>query len=268
MLTEPVLQFPGYAAIGALAGLVAGLFGLGGGVVVVPALLLLFAWQGFPAQWIPIAAVATSLAAMVVTAAASVWAHVKLGSLNWYAVNRLLPGVVLGSMVGAWLAERLPGSWLKTGFAIYLLVVAGQMIGSFQPKSGEAQPSAWLMLGAGGAIGTLSAILGIGGGTLTVPFLVWGGFSMQAAVAVSSVCGFPIALAGTLSYAVLGWNTPNLPPGNLGYVYLPAFFGIASTSLLTAPLGARLAYRLPGKVLKRWFAGVLILISLRILLSG
>lgn len=236
--------------------------------MLVPVLLFLFAWQGFPAEFIPIAAVATSLATIAVTAAASVWAHQRLGSLDWNAVGRLLPGVVLGSMFGAWLAERLPGGWLKILFAVYLLVVAGRMIRRWRPEPGAVQPRSWIMLGAGGAIGTLSAMLGIGGGTLTVPFLVRCAFPMRVAVAVSSACGLPIALAGTLSYAVLGGDVPNLPPGSLGYVYLPAFFGIVATSIVTAPLGARLAYRLSAEVLKRSFAGVLVLISLKILYGG
>ncbi len=265
MLTDPALQLPWYGAAGALAGLVAGLFGLGGGVVLVPVLLFLFARQGFPPQCIPIAAVATSLATVVVTAAASVWAHQRLGSLDWNAVGRLLPGIVLGSMFGAWLAERLPGGWLKTLFAVYLLVVAGQMIRRWQPEPGAAQPRSWIMLGAGGAIGTLSAMLGIGGGTLTVPFLIRCACPMRVAVAVSTACGLPIALAGTLSYTVLSWDAPDLPPGSIGYVYLPAFFGIVATSILTAPFGARLAHRLSAEVLKRLFAGVLVLISLKIL---
>lgn len=265
MLIGPALQLSLYGAAGALAGLVAGLFGLGGGVVLVPALWFLFAWQGFPPQFIPVAAVATSLATIVVTAVASVWTHLRLGSLDWNAVGRLLPGVVLGSMFGAWLAERLPGDWLKTLFAVYLLVVAGQMIWRWQPKPGAAQPRSWIMLGAGGAIGTLSAMLGIGGGTLTVPFLVRCAFPMRVAVAVSSACGLPIALAGTLGYAVLGWDAPNLPPGSIGYVYLPAFFSIVATSILTAPLGAWLAYRLSAEVLKCLFALGLVLISLKIL---
>nr|BAL54114.1 hypothetical conserved protein [uncultured Gammaproteobacteria bacterium] len=260
----PLWQLPLYGAAGALAGLVAGLFGLGGGVVLVPALLFLYAWQGFPPESIPVAAVATSLATVAVTAAASAWAHHKLGSLDWQAVWRLAPGVVLGSGGGAWLAERLPGGWLKTLFAAYLLAVAAQMVRGFPSPAGQAPPRLWVYGGAGSLIGALSAMLGIGGGTLTVPFLLWSGFPIRRAVAVASALGVPIALAGTLSYALLGLNAPSLPPGSLGYVYLPAFSAISAASLVTAPMGARLAHRLPSEVLKRLFALSLALIGLKL----
>jgi uncharacterized membrane protein YfcA len=261
-----VLQLPLYGAAGAVAGLVAGLFGLGGGVVLVPALWLLYAQQGFPPQFVSLSAVATSLASITVTAVASAWAHWRLGALDLRTTFGLLPGVVLGSVVGAWLAERLPGSWLKALFAGYLLVVAGQLL-SFQPRPGRVQPKPSGQALAGGIIGILSAMLGIGGGTLTVPFLVWCSLPMRVAVAVSSALGLPIALAGTFSYAVLGWGAPGLPPGSIGYVYLPAFFGVIAASIVTAPLGARLAHCLSAEVLKRLFALSLVVISLKILYS-
>ncbi|WP_022948107.1 sulfite exporter TauE/SafE family protein [Methylohalobius crimeensis] len=265
METVPYLL---YAAAGGLAGLTAGLFGLGGGVVLVPALLYLFAWQGFPPPYIPVAAVATSLATIMVTAIVSIGAHHRLGSLDWRAASRLFPGIVIGSLFGAWLADQLPGDWLKTVFAVYLLGVAMQMLWRWRPAPAVTQPQPWLLTGVGGAIGTLSAMLGIGGGTLTVPFLVKCAYPMRVAVAVSSACGFPIALAGTIAYGILGWEVADLPSGSAGYVYLPAFFGIIAASMLTAPLGARLAHRLPAETLRQLFAGVLILIGGKVLYGG
>ncbi len=260
-------QLPLYAAAGALAGLVGGLFGLGGGVILVPALLFLYALQGFPPQLVPIASVATSLATIPVTAAASAWAHWRLGSLDLGLTLRLLPGLILGAVFGAWLAEYLPAHQLKALFSGYLLVVAVQMFG-FTPQAGKTFPGSRVWFGVGGGIGALSAMLGIGGGTLTVPFLVWGGVPIRVAVAVSSACGLPIALAGSLSYALLGLNAADLPPGSLGYVYLPAFFSIVATSLVTSPLGAKLAHRLPTKVLRRLFALSLAVMGLKLLYGG
>ncbi len=267
-MNELVLLLPLYLICGAVAGLLAGLFGLGGGIILVPALLFLFAWQGFPAETIVVTAVATSLATIVVTGLSSTLAHHRLGSLQWPVVGRMLPGIVLGAVVGAWLADRLPAGWLATLFAVYLIAVAIQMGWRWQPSPGSGVPKpAWLAT-AGGAIGMLAAMLGIGGGTLTVPLLVRWAFPMRTAVAVSSACGLPIAAAGTVSYGILGWNTPGLPAGSLGYVYLPAFFGIVASSIPVAPLGAALAHRLPAQRLKQLFAIILLLIALRILHAG
>ncbi len=267
-MNELVILLPLYVICGAVAGLLAGLFGLGGGVILVPALLFLFAWQGFPSQTIAVTAVATSLATIVVTGLSSALAHRRLGSLKWEAVQHLLPGIVLGAVAGAWLAEQLPAEWLASVFALYLLGVAVQMGWRWQPNPGARFPNPSLLTTAGGGIGMLAAMLGIGGGTLTVPLLVRWAFPMRTAVAVSSACGLPIALAGTVSYGVLGWNTPGLPPGSIGYVYLPAFLGIVASSTLVAPFGASLAHRIPAQVLKRLFAVILIGIAIRILYDG
>ncbi len=267
VLNELVLLLPLYVVCGAIAGLLAGLFGLGGGIILVPALLFLFAWQGFPTQTIVVTAVATSLATIVVTGLSSTLAHHRLGSLQWEVVKRLLPGIVLGAVGGAWLAEQMPADWLATIFALYLLAVAIQMGWRWQPNPGGKPKPSWLTA-AGGAIGMLAAMLGIGGGTLTVPLLVRWAYPMRTAVAVSSASGLPIAAAGTVSYGVLGWDTPGLPPGSLGYVYLPAFFGIVASSILIAPLGAALAHRLPAQRLKQMFAAILVVIAIRILYAG
>jgi len=263
-----VLFLPLYVLCGAVAGILAGLFGLGGGIVLVPALLFLFAWQGFPPQTIAVTAVATSLATIVVTGLSSTLAHHRLGSLHWETAKRMLPGIVVGAVAGAWVADQLPQKWLVSVFALYLLAVATQMGWRWQPRPGAQSPKPSLVAGAGGGIGLLAAMLGIGGGTLTVPLLVRWAYPMRTAVAVSSACGLPIALSGTVSYGVLGWDTPGLPPGSLGYVYLPAFLGIVASSTLVAPVGARLAHRVPAGVLKRLFAVILIGIALRILYAS
>ena len=262
------MLLPLYVLCGAVAGILAGLFGLGGGIVLVPALLFLFSWQGFPPQTIAVTAVATSLATIVVTGLSSTVAHHRLGSLHWETVKRMLPGIIVGAVAGAWLADRLPQKWLVSVFALYLFAVAIHMGWRWQPRPGAQSPRPSLVTGAGGGIGLLAAMLGIGGGTLTVPLLVRWAYPMRTAVAVSSACGLPIALSGSVSYGVLGWDTPGLPPGSLGYVYLPAFLGIVASSTLVAPVGARLAHRVPARVLKRLFAVILIGIAIRILYAG
>lgn len=260
-----MILFPLFLIIGALAGLVAGLFGLGGGVVLVPLLLVLFSWLGFPADLIPVMAVASSLATIVVTALAAVYAHQRLGSIDWQAVRRLLPSIVVGSIAGAWLAEHIPSEWLKTFFAVFLIVVAFQILLQWRPQQGISHPTPGVLLISGGLIGLFSSLLGIGGGTLTVPLLVRFSFPMRVAVAVSSACAIPIAVAGTLSYGVLGLGHETLPAGSLGYVYLPAFVGITATSIFTAPLGAKLVHQLPSQTVRRGFAVSLLLIALKIL---
>ncbi len=267
-MDQLVLLLPLYLLCGAVAGLLAGLFGLGGGVILVPALMWLFAWQGFAPEILVVTAVATSLATIVVTGLSSALAHHRLGSLDWPVTRNLLPGIVAGAVAGAWLADRLPGIWLKTAFAVYLLVVALQMAWRWQPRPGARPPRPLWLTGAGGVIGLLAAMLGIGGGTLTVPLLVRWALSMRSAVAVSSAAGLPLAAAGTASYGVLGWDAPGLPAGSLGYVYLPAFLGIVATSTLLAPVGAGLAHRLPARTLKRLFAAVLVLIAVKMLSGG
>lgn len=257
--------FLAYLLLGAIAGLLAGLFGIGGGLVIVPILALLFNAQGFPDDVIMIMAVATSLATIVLTAISSVLAHHRLGSVVWSKVARLTPTIMLGSAIGAVLAKQISAYHLRLVLVVFLCYAAIQMAFQFKPKAGLHKPSLLLDGFVGLLIGLLSAIVGIGGGTLTVPYLVYGQFVMKQAVAVSSACGLPIAIAGTISYALLGWQQADLPEWGLGYVYLPAFFGITLSSILTAPLGAKLAHHLPAATLKRYFSILLFIMAVKLL---
>jgi uncharacterized membrane protein YfcA len=250
---------------GALAGLLAGLFGVGGGLVLVPFFVALFAMQGFAETHIMLMAVATSLATIIVTSLASIWAHQRLGTLLWDLALRLSPGVFLGGILGALIADDLPAAALRTIFAVFMLYAGMQMALQLKPHADRREPKSRLLAFAGTAIGALAAILGIGGGTLTVPLLVKFNYPMRNAVAVSSACGLPVAISGTISYALLGWQKSGLPDGSLGYVYLPAFFGIIATSILFAPLGAKLAHKLPTQLLKRYFAFLLFIVALKLL---
>ncbi|MBS1211872.1 MAG: putative rane protein [Proteobacteria bacterium] len=255
-----------YLAFGSLAGLLSGLFGIGGGVVLVPFLAWQFSRQGFSPETIMIMAIATSLATIVMTSLSAIYSHHRLGSVHWPTVRRLSPGIMAGTMLGSIVAERLPVHALKLIFSLFLLLIAVRMLsGGKQDDKTPWRPSRWLLAAAGLAIGALSAILGIGGGTMSVPLLSRLKFSMRAAVANSSACGFPIAVAGSASYIALGWQLPELPPYCLGYIYVPAVAGIVVTSVLFAPAGARLAHRLPTARLKRLFALVIFAIGGRML---
>jgi uncharacterized membrane protein YfcA len=246
-----------YLAFGSLAGILSGLFGIGGGVVIVPFLVWLFARQGFVGDSIMVMAVATSLATIIVTSISAVRAHHRRGAIHWGTVFRLAPGILAGSVGGSIIAHHLPVQWFKLIFALFLLYVAGRMLldGKMDQSAGRA-PKAWLFALAGSLIGAVSAILGIGGGTLSVPFLVKCRYPIRNAVAISAACGFPIALAGTATYVALGWRGASLPAWSLGYVYLPAFVGIILTSVPFAPLGAYLAHHWPTARLRRIFAFV------------
>lgn len=249
---------------GGFAGLLAGLFGIGGGLVLVPFLIWLFPRYGFGENFAAIMAVATSLATIIITSISSVIAHHRLGSVLWQSVFRLVPGIIIGAVLGAMIADYLPAKTLKMIFAAFLFYVGIQMALKLKPKSDGYNQTKVLSTFAGALVGIISAILGIGGGTMIVPFLVKCNLAMRNAVAVSSACGIPIAIAGTISYAILGMEKTGLPENSLGYVYLPAFLGIVVTSTLMAPVGAKLAYRLPTEAFSRYFSVLLFVVAMKL----
>ncbi|WP_297528788.1 sulfite exporter TauE/SafE family protein [Thiohalobacter sp.] len=262
-----LIDLPAWLATGALAGLLAGLFGLGGGIVIVPALTALFGMQQLAPAYSTHLAVATSLATILVTGVASVRAHHRRGAVDWALVRRLLAGILLGGLAGAFLAAALPTLTLRRLFGAFEILVALQLL-AFRPgRALWRLPGRAGMTLAGGVIGAVSSVLGIGGGTLTVPFLVWSGLPMVRAVAAAAACGLPIALGGSVGFLLASRDVGNLPPGTLGFVYLPAWAGICLASVLTAPIGARWAHRWPTGRLKSLFALVLCLIGLRMMLG-
>jgi uncharacterized membrane protein YfcA len=229
-----------YALLGLFAGVVAGLLGVGGGLIVVPILATLFTSQGFASQHLMQLAVGTSLATLVFTSLSSMWAHHRRGAVNWRLMRQLSGGIVLGGWLGAVLAV-----WL----------VAAHMVFGRSPAPHRSGPGRLRNLIAGVLIGAVSALLGIGGGTLTVPYLVWHKVDVRQAVGTSAACGLPIALVGALGFALVGWGQADLPVGSSGYLYWPAVFAISITSVLGAPIGAWLAHRLQRQRLKSIFAG-------------
>ncbi|CAG0942237.1 hypothetical protein BROC_01792 [Candidatus Brocadiaceae bacterium] len=250
--------------LGTVVGILAGLFGIGGGLVIVPVLALLFTAHGFPQDAVMLMAVASSLSTIILTAISSVWAHHRLGSVVWAKVWRLTPTIMLGSGIGAVLAKQITTDGLRVILIVFLCYVGTQMALQIKPKQRQDVQTPLLDTCVGFLIGSLSAIVGIGGGTLTVPYLVHGGFEMKQAVAVSSACGLPIAIAGTISYTLLGWHETHLPTWSLGYVYLPALFGISLSSIFTAPIGAKLSHRLPAATLKRYFSLLLFIMAAKL----
>lgn len=255
----------GYLALGAVAGTMAGLFGVGGGLIIVPVLVFAFGLQGVDASIAMHLAVGTSLATIVVTGASSAWAHFQKGSIHrpWFLA--LLPGLMLGAVAGVFVAGSLSGGLLGTLFGVFVLLVAAKMALGLGPKPGSAAPGRLAMGVAGTVIGGISALFGIGGGTLTVPWLSRCGASMTQAVGTSAACGLPIALFGAVTFIVVGWGHALLPAGATGFVMWPAFVGIVIASVPFARVGAKLAHVLPAHVLRLAFATLLAVVGLRFL---
>ncbi len=254
-----------YLALGAVTGFFAGLFGIGGGGIMVPVLALLFVAQQFPDAQIVHLALGTSMAAIVPTALASMAAHQRHGAVHWPAVRGMTPGVLLGTFGATFFAAWLAAEPLAIFFACFMGLVALQLVLDRRPHPARTLPGALGLGVTGTGIGGVSAMVAIGGGTMTVPYLVWCNIRLQTAIGTSAALGLPIALAGAMGYGINGWQVEGLPARSLGYIHWPAVLAIASVSFLTAPLGARLAHRLPVKHLKRWFALLVTLLSLRML---
>ncbi|CAK0773463.1 putative membrane transporter protein [Gammaproteobacteria bacterium] len=259
--------FLGYASLGACTGILAGLLGVGGGLVIVPVLVMLFQDQGMNSTVVVHLAIGTSLATIVMTSLSSVYAHHQQEAVLWPVAYQLAPGIVVGSWLGARVVHFLPTTTLKIIFGLFELLVAAKIGFGLRPRPGHQLPGRTAMSGVGGFIGLVSGIVGIGGGVLTVPFLTWCNISIRNAVATSAACGIPIAVAGSLGFAVTGWSLTTLPPYSTGYIHWPALLGVTSTSVLTAPLGARLAHGISTTVLTRLFVLLLIFFGVRMLLS-
>ena len=261
-----MLWWLSYVALGLFTGFFAGMLGIGGGLVMVPALTMMFASQaGFPPTEVLHLALGTAMAAILFTSLASLRAHHQHGAVLWKIVAQITPGILVGTLLGTLFAASVPTRPLAVFFTAFVCCVAVQMILNLKPKAARELPGAGGVFAVGSGIGAVSALVAIGGGALTVPFLTWCNVRVQHAIGTSAAVGFPIALGGSLGYIFNGWGHAELPPWSLGYVYLPALIWLVPASMLTAPLGARLAHRLPVATLKRVFAGVLILLAAKML---
>lgn len=257
-----------YLILGTAAGVLAGLLGIGGGLIIVPVLAFTFQSQGFDRGVIMHVAVATSLASVVFTALSSALAHHRLGAVRWPVVWRLAPGIVVGALVTGWVARFLGSDTLRILFGVFACVAAVNMAWERGPSAHRDLPGPAGVTVAGAIIGAVSTLVGIGGGTMTVPFLTWCRVDMRTAIGSSAACGFPIAVAGALALAVSGWGEANLPANSIGYVYWPAALAVALASVLAAPFGARLAHGIPVRMLKRVFAVLLAVIGIRLMVGG
>jgi uncharacterized membrane protein YfcA len=259
-------MFLEFAIIGIVAGYLAGFLGIGGGFVVVPALTLLFLRDSNTAPWAIHMAVATSLATMLVTSLSSIIAHHRRGAIRWALFRSLAGGLVIGAVLGAVIADALHGDALVRVFGSFAVLAGLQLILGRKPEGEKPLPGQPGISLVGMVIGAISSLIGIGGGALTGPWQMWHGIRAQNAVATSAACGYPIAVAGTLSFVWLGWQGGQ-PGAELGYVNLQAFMGIALTSALAAPLGAATVHRLPSGLVRRIFGVFLVLVGLRMLVG-
>ncbi|MES2072874.1 MAG: sulfite exporter TauE/SafE family protein [Pseudomonadota bacterium] len=256
-----------YLGLGAIAGILAGLLGVGGGTVIVPVLTFIFTAQHFPPEYVLHFALGTSMASILFTSLASLRSHHRRGAVNWAVVRQITPGIVLGTLLGVWLTSMMSTRVLKLIFVAFAYFVAVQMLMNIKPSANRQLPAAPGMLASGGAIGVFSSFVGIGGGTLSVPFMTWCNVPLHTVIGTSAALGFPIALSGAIGFIANGWPMPGLPPHSLGFVYLPALAGIAIASVLTAPLGAGMAHALPVARLKKLFALMLIVVGSKMLTS-
>jgi len=247
-----------YIGLGVVAGLLAGLLGVGGGIVIVPMLTVTFALQGLPQEHIHHLALGTSLATIIFTSIASLRAHHAREAVSWLVVRQITPGILLGTFTGSWFAAALSGKFLKIFFTLFTFIVAWQMLSNTLPKASRQLPGTFGLFGAGTVIGGISSLVGIGGGSMSVPFLIWCNLNARIAIGTSAAIGFPIALSGAAGFLVNGFRATGLPAHSFGFIYLPALAGIAVTSYLTAPLGAKLAHGLPIPKIKKGFAILLI----------
>lgn len=255
------MEFLLYLLLGAGAGVLAGLFGVGGGIIIVPVLVFSFTVQGFDPAVLTQMAVGTSLATIIFTSINAVREHHRKGAVRWPIVAWMGLGIVVGAGLGALTAKSIHGEYLQKIIGVFAIAVAIQMAFALKPKASRDVPGKLGLGLAGSVIGWASALFGVGGGSMTVPFLSWRSVPMQQAVATSSACGFPIAVASTLSFILLGWHDARLPEWSLGFVYLPALLGIALTSMFFAKFGVRLAHKLSPLLLKRLFALLLICVG-------
>jgi uncharacterized membrane protein YfcA len=256
-----------YLTLGLVVGFFAGLLGIGGGIIIVTALVFLFGAQGFPTDRIVHLALGTSLATIVFTSLSSVRAHHAYASVRWDILRRAAPGVVIGTALGTALADALPSHYLAIFFTGFVYYSAVQMWLDLEPRPARTLPGAAGMLAASVAIGAISSLVGAGGGVISIPLMILCNVSMRHAIGTSAALGLPIAIAGTAGYVLTGLDKSHLPALSLGYVYIPALIGIVLGTFVTVPYGARAAHRLPVRILKKLFGLIFFVLATKMLVS-
>lgn len=247
-------EFLFYLVTGCFTGLLSGLLGVGGGLIIVPMLSFIFAQLAFPTAYIMPMALATSLAIILITSTTSAYSHQLKNNVNWLVLKRISLGVFIGTSLGSMLVASFDATWLKSLFIVYTFLVASQMLWEVSPRASRQLPSTPLLNLVGAGIGAISSFIGIGGGTLSVPYLIYCNIHPKQAIGTSSAIGVIIALGAILGFGLSALNLQDLPAPSFGFVYLPAFLFIALSSLFTAPIGASWVQKLPVSLLKRLFA--------------
>ncbi len=256
-----------YLAVGAMAGFLAGLLGVGGGLIIVPSLIFLFNSQHFPQTHLLHLALGTSLASIMFTSVSSLRAHHAHGAVNWKIVRRIAPGIVIGTLLGSGLAALLSSSVLALFFAVFVSFAATQILLDIKPKPSRQLPGRAGTSLVGIIIGIIFSLVGGGGAILSVPFMLYCNIKTHDAIGTSAAIGFPIAISGAAGYILTGLAQVNLPPLSLGFIYLPALLGLMVTSVFTAPFGAKLTHRMPVERLKKIFAVFLYIIAAKMLVG-
>jgi len=257
-----------YLVLGAVIGFLAGMLGIGGGATMVPILAWMFEARGMPREHLVHVAVATAMSTILFTSVSSVRAHAIRGAVRWDILKAFLPGILIGGVAGALLAGKFSTFGMAMFFACFVYVMATNMlVGGKKPTEGRTTPNAPVMFFAGFVISAISALVAIGGAMMSIPFMIWCGVPVVHAIGTSSAIGFPVALASVAGYIYTGLSQADLPPASIGYVYLPATVCIAVASVMTAPLGARAAHRLPTAILRKVFAFLLYILATRMLIQ-
>nr|WP_267869055.1 sulfite exporter TauE/SafE family protein [Shewanella electrodiphila] len=253
--------------LGGFVGFMAGLLGIGGGLIIVPALIYLLPWVGVESSQLTHVAIATSLASIILTSLSSAVAHNKRGNVPWTLFKPMLPGILIGALASGFISEQIASDDLQRAFAVFVVLMAIQMAFPFKPKANKQTPKFVVLFLVSTLIAIIAGLMGIGGGVLLVPFLTFCGLQMRQAVGFSSVTGCLIAISGTTGYIIAGMKVTDLPEGTFGFIYLPALAGIIISSMLIAPLGVKAASTWPTPILKRVFAGLLMIVGIKMALS-
>jgi uncharacterized membrane protein YfcA len=262
-----MLWLPAYAAAGAIVGFLAGLLGIGGGMTLVPVLSALFVAQALTPDHTVHLALGTAMASIVFTSSASVREHHRHAAVDWQVVRRIVPGMLLGALLSTaasgWIAQRT----LALAFATIVFAGATQILVNRKPSAHASMPAAPVVFGVGTLIGIISGLVSAGGTFLTVPFMLYSGVRMHTAIGTGAAIGIPVAIVGTIGYVVSGWRVESLPAWSVGFVYLPALALLVAGSVVTAPMGARYAHKLPVATLRRVFACLLYVLALKMVIT-
>lgn len=262
-----MLELAAYFGIGLVVGFLSGLLGIGGGIVIVSSLAILYAAHDFPSAYVMHLALGSSMACIVLSSIASFRTHDKHGAVDWHVVRSVTPGLLVGVMVGVLIARLSTTAVLKYLYLAFTVFVTLQWLLNLKPKPSRQLPGKGPLAAFGVFMGVIAGLFGGGGAVAGVPFLTWCNQSIHRAIGTVAALGFPIAIIGTLSYIAAGWTIPGMPRWSLGFVYLPAVVGISSMSMISARWGARTAHRLKGDTLRRIFALVLVALAVKVAMS-